>query len=232
MMLPVIWVLMAAVGCESVSGDRITARDFTRVAPEFSVLPESVSFGFAPLPGARRNFTAADVQKIARQYGIQTAYRDSLCFEWPMRRLERPEVVTAMGDTLGQSGVQVEEYSLFPAPPGLVVFPLSGLSRRTEGSSFWRGYVQYAPDKRFNIWAKVKMDGVAADKSIADVMGGSRVTVLVRSGAAELKFEAQAITSGSKGQTVTVRNPRSGRSFAAEVVGKDNVLVAAGETPK
>jgi flagella basal body P-ring formation protein FlgA len=54
------------------------------------------------------------------------------------------------------------------------------------------------------------------------------VSVLVRSGAAELTFEGQAISSGSKGQMVTIRNPRSGRSFAAEVTGKDNVLVEAG----
>ena len=210
--LPIL-LFMAAAACESVSGDRITPKDFARAMPEFSGLPETVSFGFAPLPGARRGFGPGDIQRIALQYGIQTSSRDSICFEWPMHRLGRPEVMKAMSDTLGQAGVQVEEYSLFPAPPGTIVFPLTGLSRRPEGASFWRGYVEYAPDKRFNIWAKVKLDGIAADKSIADVVGGNRVTVLVQCGAAELKFEAQAMTSGSKGQTVTVRNPRSGPEF-------------------
>jgi hypothetical protein len=227
-----LWGLFSVAGCESVHGDRITAKDFAHAVPEFSALPESVSLGFAPLPGAHRGFTGADIQRIATQFGVKTDFHDSVCFEWPMQRLERADVLKAMRQALGQEGIQLDDFSLFPAPPGQIVFPLSGLNRQAHGTSFWRGYVEYSADKRFNLWAKVRLDGEVAAGTKADVVGGTRVTVLVRNGAAEVKLEAQAITSGSKGQTVTIRNPRSGRSFAAEVTGKDSVLVEAGETQK
>jgi hypothetical protein len=237
MTLPVVWALFSlSSACLTVESDRITAKDLARAVPAFSALPESVSLGFAPLPGAHRGFTGADIQRIATQYGIKTDARDPVCFEWPMHRLERPEILRAMREALGQDGVELEDYSLFPAPPGPVVFPLSSLNRQPNGTSFWRGYVQYGPDRKFNIWAKVKLDAGVAPALRADVVGGTRVTVLVKSGAAELKFEAQAITSGTLGQTVTLRNPRSGRSFAAQVTGKDSVEVEAsasqGETEK
>jgi hypothetical protein len=151
-----------------------------------------------------------------------------------MHRLERPELVEAMGEALGGNDVPVlvNDYSLFPAPPGKIVFPLAGLNRQAQGDSFWRGYVLYAGDKRFNIWAKVKLPQAPTGGPGPDVVSGRTVAVLVRNGAAELKFEGQAMTTGSKGQRVTVRNPRGGRSFAAEVTGKDSVLVDAEETQK
>jgi hypothetical protein len=230
MILPLLIATFISFGsdCLSVGSDRITAKDLARAVPAFAGLPESLSLGFAPLPGAHRGFTGADIQRMAAQYGLQTEFRDAVCFEWTMRRLERADILKAMRDALGQDGVELQEYSLFPAPPGDVVFPLSGLNRQAQGAAFWRGYVQYGPDKRFNVWAKVKIDAGVPAAATADVVGGSRVTVLVRSGAAELKLEAQAITSGKKGQTVTIRNPRSGRSFAAEVTGKNSVMVEAG----
>jgi len=227
MMLPILWTVFSFAGaCLSVNGDKITAKDLARAVPEFAALPGNVSLGFAPLPGARRGFAGADIQRIASQYGIKTEFRDAVCFEWPMQRLERSEVLKSMREALG-SDVEVQEYSLFPAPPGQIVFPLSGLNRQPQGSSFWRGYVQYGADKKFNIWAKVKLDANVTAAARADVVGGTKVTVVVRSGAAELKLEAQAITSGSKGQIVTIRNPRSGRSFVAEVTGRDSVCVEA-----
>ncbi len=221
-MIPVLWTVFSFAGCLSVSGDRITAKDVSRAVPEFAALPESASIGFAPLPGAHRGFSGAEIQRIGSEFGIKTEFRDWVCFEWPMQRLDREDLLKAMRTTLGSDGVEIEEYSLFPAPPGTIVFPVSGLN-----ASMWRGYVQYGGDKRFNIWAKVKLDPSVAARARADVVGGSRVTVVVRSGAAELKLDATAITSGSKGQTVTVRNPRSGKSFAAEVTGKDSVFVEA-----
>jgi hypothetical protein len=213
--------------CLSVEGERITSKNLARAVTEFGALPD-VTLGFSPLPGANRVFSGSEIQRIASQYGIQTGFHDTVCFAWPMRPLDRSAVRQAVQDVLGSSGFEIDGYSLFPVPPGPIVFPINGLNRQPQGSSFWRGYVEYSPGKRFNIWAKVSLDGGTAIGGRADVLGGSHVTVLVRSGAAEVKLEAQAMTSGLKGQTVTIRNPRSGRSFTALVTGKDNVVVEAG----
>lgn len=229
MMLPILWALVGFSGaCLKVSGDQITAGDLARAAPAFSALPGNLTLALSPLPGAHRGLTGSEIQRIASQHGVKTDFHDTVCFEWPMHQLDRSEVLKAMHDALGQDGAELIDYSLFPAPPGTVVFPLPGLNRQTSGMSFWRGYVQYGADRKFNIWAKVKLDASVAPAARAEVVGGTRVSVLVHSGAAELKFEAQAITTGTTGQTVTIRNPRSGRSFAAEVIGKDAVAVQAG----
>ncbi|MEX2264731.1 MAG: flagellar basal body P-ring formation chaperone FlgA [Bryobacteraceae bacterium] len=54
---------------------------------------------------------------------------------------------------------------------------------------------------------------------------GDKVTVIAASGAARLQFEATALSAGSDGESVLVRNPDNGRSFRAQVVGKGKVSV-------
>jgi hypothetical protein len=211
---------LVATACQTIEGERITARDLGRVAPEFAALPPDTPLGYAPLPGAHRDLTVAAIQRLAEQNGIKAKVSGPVCFEWAMRRLDRAEVVEAMRGSLGETQFEVSEYSLFLAPPGKVVFPVAGL-----GNSFWRGYVLYAGDRRFNIWAKVQVAAQAAD-----VRNGERVTVVARSGGAEIKLDGQAVSAGVKGQTVLVRNLASGKTFKAEVTGKNSVLVNAVET--
>lgn len=58
-----------------------------------------------------------------------------------------------------------------------------------------------------------------------DVMRGEQVSVVVTSGAALLRFEADAETSGRRGDSVLVRNPENGKLFQARVEGKGRVTV-------
>ena len=57
------------------------------------------------------------------------------------------------------------------------------------------------------------------------VKSGAVVAVEVRNGATRLSLEARAETSGRVGETVTVRNPASGKSFPARVTGVNAVVV-------
>lgn len=52
-----------------------------------------------------------------------------------------------------------------------------------------------------------------------DVEKGDRVTVLVHSGQAELSFDAEAETSGRRGDLIAFKNPESGRLFRARIEG-------------
>ncbi len=63
-----------------------------------------------------------------------------------------------------------------------------------------------------------------------EVMRGDLVEVNVEVGAAHLKLGARAESSGSTGETVTLRNPKSGKTFPAQVIGKGKVIVKPGET--
>lgn len=221
---------LALAACLNVHGDKLTAGDFSGVVPEFASLPPDTAMGYAPLPGASRNLSGKDVQRLATQAGISTLFSGSLCFEWKMRKLDRSELANAMRTSLAQPEAKVEvgDFSLSPAPEGLVVFPLTGLSRPAAGPAFWRGYISYSGNRHFDIWAKVQLPALGLNAQTADVRKGALVHILVESGRSRLKFDGRAETSGAVGENVTVRNPRSGKTFQAEVTGHNNVRVLAG----
>ena len=58
-----------------------------------------------------------------------------------------------------------------------------------------------------------------------DVQRGERVAVEVLSGAALLRFLADAETSGHVGDSVLIRNPENGKLFQAKVEAKGKVMV-------
>ena len=61
-----------------------------------------------------------------------------------------------------------------------------------------------------------------------DVNRGDPVRIEVRSGAARLSLTARALTAGRSGDTISVRNPESNKTFQALVTGKDTAIVDAG----
>jgi flagella basal body P-ring formation protein FlgA len=61
-----------------------------------------------------------------------------------------------------------------------------------------------------------------------DVMKGDRVSVIVRSGLAQLAFDAEAESSGRRGDFVSFKNPESGKLFRARIEGPGKAWV---ETP-
>lgn len=222
---------LAFAVCVSVHGERLTAGDLAGVVPEFATVAPDTPLGYAPMPGASRTFSSRDIQKLATQAGISTSFTGALCFEWKMRKLERSELVDAMRVALNQPDARVEisEFSLYPAPEGAVVFPLAGLNRPLGGAAFWRGYIAYSGNRHFDIWAKVQLPGTGANDQNVDVRTGALVHVVVESGLSRLKFDGRAESSGLLGEKVTIRNPRSGRTFLAEITGKNSVRVSAGE---
>jgi flagella basal body P-ring formation protein FlgA len=85
-----------------------------------------------------------------------------------MEHLDPGEVRAAMLTTLqsvpGVRDIQVNivELSLSAVPVGKSVFPLETLgSSQTQGApALWKGYVEYAGGKRWNIWARVNVKTV------------------------------------------------------------------------
>jgi flagella basal body P-ring formation protein FlgA len=60
------------------------------------------------------------------------------------------------------------------------------------------------------------------------VRRGESVMVTAVSGAAQLTMEAVAENSGKQGDTISLRNPSSGKIFRARIEGRDQALVLAG----
>jgi flagella basal body P-ring formation protein FlgA len=61
-----------------------------------------------------------------------------------------------------------------------------------------------------------------------EINRGDAVHVEVRSGAARLVLTARALNGGRSGDTISVRNPDSNRTFQARVTGKGTAIVEAG----
>jgi flagella basal body P-ring formation protein FlgA len=64
------------------------------------------------------------------------------------------------------------------------------------------------------------------------VQRGDLVEVTAISGAAELHLPAVAETAGRQGDTISLKNPRSGKIFRARIEGKDQALVVAWPVPE
>lgn len=61
-----------------------------------------------------------------------------------------------------------------------------------------------------------------------DVNRGDLVSAIVQTGAARIEVQGVAESDGRKGQVISVRNPRSGRSFHARIEDKGLVVVVPG----
>jgi flagella basal body P-ring formation protein FlgA len=61
-----------------------------------------------------------------------------------------------------------------------------------------------------------------------EINRGDAVHIEVRSGAARLALTARALNGGRSGDTISVRNPDSNKTFQARVTGKGTAIVEAG----
>jgi flagella basal body P-ring formation protein FlgA len=145
--------------CQPISSDRIYGRDLAAARPAFTALPPDLPVGFAPLPGLERVFHPAELRHIAQANHLRTEISGDTCFAWVMAAPSREIILMAMNRALQGRQVRLEilEQSLSPAPKGELVFPLSGLSGFSAEPVVWRGYVVYAANRRFDIWARVRI---------------------------------------------------------------------------
>jgi flagella basal body P-ring formation protein FlgA len=149
---------LASPACIPVHSDRIHARDLASAQPAFAALPPDLELGFAPAPGATRIFPLAEIRRIAMANGLKALVTPGpVCFAWPLSIPPEQSLIDAMKQTLAgrNPDIEVIERSLMPAPPGTIVFPLAGLSAFSDSPAVWRGYIEYAPARRFPLWARV-----------------------------------------------------------------------------
>ncbi len=156
--------VLPAAACQTIAADRIYARDLAAAAPVFAALPPGLEVGFAPAPGQMHVFHPLDLRRIAEAHQLTADFTQGeltkdICFAWRMALPSREAILAAIGRTLAGRDAQVEvvEQSLAPAPAGEMVFPLSGLSGVSDEAITWRGYVRYAGDRHFMIWARVRV---------------------------------------------------------------------------
>ncbi|HWQ56906.1 MAG TPA: flagellar basal body P-ring formation chaperone FlgA [Bryobacteraceae bacterium] len=153
--------LAAAAGCLALDGDRILARDMARAWPEFTVAEET-ALGYAPVPGARRIYSVAELARLAARFGLAAAPSQAVCFERRMTALTREQALKAMHTALAvpEARIEILELSRYPVPEGELAFPRAGLRTPGRGTPdntplLWKGTVTYGNSRRFAVWARV-----------------------------------------------------------------------------
>jgi len=152
---------LIASDCLPVGGDRITVADLARAVPAFAAAPATDALGYAPEPGFHRSFSAADLQRWARRYGLnENRFMAGACFERTAAPLTEAAVLEAirLAVAVPDARVEVLEFSRRPVPEGKLEFPRSGLvvsPRWHPGEAVvWKGRVKYAARRSFPIWAR------------------------------------------------------------------------------
>jgi flagella basal body P-ring formation protein FlgA len=131
-----------------------------RLVPALEGLPPALSVSYAPVPGLQRVFRPDELRRLALAHNLPAPRSTAnICFGWPLSPLPREAVRAAMEKTLsGRSPViEIVDASQAEVPAGELVFPLSGLSAVSDKPVIWKGYVTYAPGRRFNTWASVRI---------------------------------------------------------------------------
>jgi flagella basal body P-ring formation protein FlgA len=150
-----------AAGCLPVPSNRITARDIAAAEPAFAAVPQDLVLSYAPQPGVPRVFREAELNQVLQRHGVGGTAKHSICFEWPMRRLDSREVQQAIVQTLGgtDAEVTVVEVSRHLVPPGPVTFPITSLRAglKPEDPAMWRGRVTYTAGRKIDVWARVRV---------------------------------------------------------------------------
>jgi flagella basal body P-ring formation protein FlgA len=145
--------------CTAVEGDYISARDAARALPGFSAVPPDTQIAHAPVPGARRFFSVAELDRLAKHYSVPVAPAGEICFERAMEPLSLERVADAMRKALGnpEAHIEITESSLYPVPRGDILFTRSSLPSGSATPVLWRGFVRYGAEHRFVIWARVRI---------------------------------------------------------------------------
>jgi flagella basal body P-ring formation protein FlgA len=148
--------LFALAACLPVSAgsDRILARDLVPALPELSALPPETPLAAAPEPGVTRVFHIPELRRLAVRWQLAAEPAREICVTRPVTKLDPAALLEAMRSELPGAHIEILEFSRQPAPEGPIEFPRQGLRRGTSGS-LWMGWVRYAGNRRFSIWARV-----------------------------------------------------------------------------
>lgn len=175
--------LLALAACVAVpaGSDKIVAGDLAPRSPAFAEVEAAAFIGWAPAPGVRRIFSAAELRRTAARLGAAVIPDTALCVERATAPLERDRILSALQSQIPRGEIHLLDFSRSPAPEGELVFPRNGF-HRSAGTSYWNGYVRYAAGRRFAVWAKVAV-AVPAVVAAVDLAPGRPVE------AAQLRVE-------------------------------------------
>jgi flagella basal body P-ring formation protein FlgA len=165
-MLP---ILLAAIrmangrpdGCRTIETVSVLARDVAPGIPAFAQLPPDFLVGYVQPSGAPRTFHGADLERIAKNRGVELHGLPDVCFARKTFIPKEAQIREAMLAELGipSAKIEVVASSQREAPSGELVFPRNGVQPPSPGQSeiMWHGFVRFGENGKFPVWARVKV---------------------------------------------------------------------------
>ena len=167
----------ALAGCLAVNAgsDGILAGDMARANPLFAAVPPDAEVALAPAPGVARVFGPAELARLALHWNLPAAPQGEMCFVRPVAAPDPSQLLLAMRKELPGARIEILDYSRHPQPEGEIEFPLRGLEAGAQGA-MWMGCVRYGSNRRFTIWARVKvLETVERVVAAADLRAGEAI---------------------------------------------------------
>ena len=173
------FLVEASSECIPIAGERIHAADLAQKLEIFARMSPDVEIGFAPLPGARRLLSAAELQRAAARNGLSEGTFTDVCVQMSTQLLRADDLANALQQELRNQGFQdanleILDFSKYPVPEGKLEFLKSGLPPQKSSvlqPVLWRGRIVYGGSRSVPIWARVRVfieaDVVLAAKDIA-----------------------------------------------------------------
>jgi len=197
-MMPFASIVLAGCLAVGAHSDHVLAGDLAAAFPALAGVPPATPLGFAPAPGAARTFHIPELRALAQHLGIAAAPAREICVVQPAAPLEPPRLIEAMRRTLPDAAIEITDFSRQPAPAGEIEFPLAGL-RYTAPQSLWFGSIRYGGNRRFAVWARVRIACrvprvvARADLQAGRPIAAGQVAVEMRDGLPEPAVFAQSV---------------------------------------
>ncbi len=145
--------------CHPIDSESVLARDVAPLAPGFARLPEDFLIGYVEPTGAPKVFRGADLERIAKNRGVELQGLEDLCLERRTFVVPGPSIAEAMRKNIKNPAAKIEIlFSTQQAvPTGEIVFPKSGIQLPAAPEVTWRGYVQSGTGARYPISARARI---------------------------------------------------------------------------
>jgi flagella basal body P-ring formation protein FlgA len=177
-----------ALACLAVApgSDQILLRDLAPSFPSLASAAPDTPVALAPAPGVMRVFRAEELRRLAVRLRLPAPPPDEeICVTRPVAAPDPARLLAAMQKELPEAAIEILEFGRQPVPEGEIEFPARQL-RRGAGGALWLGSIHYGSNRRFTIWAKVKVT-VAVERVVAvgDLAAGQPI------GAAQLAAQTR-----------------------------------------
>ena len=177
-MIALVYLALAACLAVDPASDQITARDLMPGFPELAAIDPATRLAFAPAAGVTRVLRTPELRQLAARFQLPASPDHEICIQRPASSLDPAALLAAMRTALPGARLEILDYSRQPAPVGTIEFSRESLRPESvgRGGAMWNGVVRYAGNRRFSIWARVKVT-VTEERivAIADLRAGQPI---------------------------------------------------------